>query len=190
MTCEYLWTFHRKTYRDETKPRKQKLSLYCSSRGYLQMQATWYHAVLASPQLQWSFIPRCWHQNVMSLWSKGNYSHQSWTITRRKSRQNKDSDVQPAWLQICHGILSLSLSLLSSFFSCNFCNIFSPLSHLNKEPLFQKCPKTFFVAEIKKKCMLRMRQNSQTYFWYTANIACLKGRIFCGGLRTWSCMEK
>ena len=151
MTCEYLWTFHRKTYRDETKPRKQKLSLYCSSRGYLQMQATWYHAVLASPQLQWSFIPRCWHQNVMSLWSKGNYSHQSWTITRRKSRQNKDSDVQPAWLQICHGILSLSLSL-----SCprSFRAIFVTSSlhcHiLTKNHFFRNVRKHFLLQRLKK----------------------------------------
>lgn len=138
---------HHKTYRDETKPRKQKLSMNCSLCGYLQMQAKWYHAALASPQLQWSFIPRRCRQNVMSLWSKGNYLHQSWTITRRKSRRAK--------IQTCslHGCRSVTiLSLLSSFFLCHFCNIFSPSSHLNKEPLFQKCPKTFSVVEINNAC--------------------------------------
>lgn len=156
--CEYLWTFTSQDLqgRDQTKKAEAVYELFslwisanagymiscCASLSTTTMEL---YSKALSPERDVSLI-------------KGQLFAPKLNNYQEEIQTGKDSNMQPAWLQICHNTLSPVLFLFVPF-----------LQHLlsivtsQQRTIFSEMSENIFCCR-NKQCMPRMQQNSQTYF--------------------------
>lgn len=156
--CEYLWTFTSQDLQGRDQIKKTEavsvlFFLWISAKAGYMISCCASLSTTTMELYSKALTPR---RGVSLI--KGQLFAPKLNNYQEEIQTSKDSNVQPAWLQICHSTLSPVLFHFVQYLQ----HLLSIVTSQERTTFSEMSENTFCCRG--KQCMLRMQQRSQTYF--------------------------